>query len=75
MHAANLNPFSGELLWQADFGSSDPENENNPIDVRQAPDRSVFVEALTNDASVDSTATLYKLTGSFADDIFSNGCD
>ena len=75
MHVTALADHTHEVAWQADFGSPDPENENNPIDLRMAPRKNVFVLALTNDASEDSTATLYKLDSPSADDIFANGLE
>ncbi|MGN6520818.1 MAG: hypothetical protein ACTHK2_15465 [Dokdonella sp.] len=75
MHVTALRDYTHEVLWQADFGSADLENENNPIDLRMAPRKNVFVLALTNDASEDSTATLYKLDSPSADDIFANGLE
>ncbi|MEO7323328.1 MAG: hypothetical protein ABIW82_00710 [Dokdonella sp.] len=75
MHATGLDYFSREVLWQVDFGSADAKNENNPIDIQLAPDNSVFVEALTNEASDISTATLYNLAGPFTQKIFANGFD
>ncbi|HEU4662466.1 MAG TPA: hypothetical protein VFS55_00400 [Dokdonella sp.] len=75
MHATQIDASSYDVMWQVDFGSPDPLNENEPIDIRRAPNNSVFVLALTNEASAESTATLYKFTGSFTDDIFVNGLD
>ncbi|MEO5625395.1 MAG: hypothetical protein ABIQ70_05250 [Dokdonella sp.] len=75
MHATGLDYFTHEILWQVDFGSADAKNENNPIDIQLAPDNSVFVDALTNEASAISTATLYKLAGPFTQKIFASGFD
>jgi hypothetical protein len=75
MHVTALADYTHEIQWQADFGSPDAENENNPIDVRMAPRKNVFVLALTNEVSEDSTATLYKLNSPSADDIFANGLE
>lgn len=75
LHAGRLDAQDGRLMWQVEFGGSDPFGDNGAVDIEQGPDGSVFVSAYTDEASQDVTWTLYKLTGSFADDIFANGYD
>jgi len=70
-----LDESNGHANWTAPFGGNETQSSGLSHGVAQDADGSIFVCATTSDVGTGDTWTLFKITGSFSDDIFANGWD